>query len=101
MRVMRFVVLLGGVALCAAALAGDPGAWFRKLDRNRDGYLERKELSGMRRHLEVFDQADENKDGKLDPQEFIQAEVLVHDRKRGARPAPAVAEPSKKEPAPG
>jgi|SRR5689334_5764127 len=101
MRVMRFVVLLGGFALCAAALAGDPGAWFRKLDRNRDGYLERKELSGMRRHLEVFDQADENKDGKLDPQEFIQAEVLVHDRKRGARPAPAVAEPSKKEPVPG
>ena len=87
--------------MCAAALAGDPGAWFRKLDRNGDGYLERKELSGMRRHLEVFDQADENKDGRLDPREFIQAEVLVHERKHGARPAPAVAEPSKKEPAPG
>jgi len=52
------------------ALSGDPSAWFRKLDRNKDGYLDRKELAGMRRHLTVFDQADENKDGKLDPAEF-------------------------------
>lgn len=97
---MRFVVLLGGFAVCAAALAGDPGAWFRKLDKNRDGYLDRKELSGMRRHLEVFDQADENKDGKLDPEEFIRAEVLIQEMKRGARKAsPAAAEPAKREPA--
>jgi len=82
------------------ALAGDPGAWFRKLDRNKDGYLDRKELSGMRRHLTVFDQADGNKDGKLDPAEFIQAEVLVSEMRRGgAKPMPAASEPSKKEPA--
>ena len=95
---MRFAVLLGGFAVCAAALAGDPGAWFRKLDKNRDGYRDRRELAGMQRHLAVFDQADENRDGKLDPDEFIKAEVLIHDAKR--RPARS-AEPAKKEPAPG
>src|SRR5262245_30791889 len=77
MRSMRFVVFLGGFAICASGLAGDPSAWFRKLDKNRDGYLDRKELAGMHRHLAVFDQADENRDGRLDPGEFIKAEVLV------------------------
>jgi hypothetical protein len=82
MKAMRCVVLLGGFALCAAALAGDPSAWFRKLDRNRDGYLDRKELAGMRRHLAVFDQADGNKDGRLDPDEFIRAETLIQEAKQ-------------------
>lgn len=88
--------------MCASVAAGDPGAWFRRLDRNHDGYLDRKELAGQRRVLEVFDQADENKDGKLDPDEFIKAESLVQEAKRPAkRVAPATAEPAKKEPAPG
>ena len=69
------------------ALPGDPSAWFRKLDRNRDGYLDRKELAGMRRHLAVFDQADENRDGKLDPDEFIRAEILIQEAKKGAQQA--------------
>lgn len=88
--------------MCLSALAADQGAWFRKLDKNRDGYLERKELSSLRRHLSVFDEADANSDGRLDPEEFIRAEVLVHEAKRGVRrPSPAAAEPAKKEPAPG
>ena len=95
MAAMRFVVLLGGFAVCAAALAGDPGAWFRKLDKNRDGYLDRKELAGQRRVLTVFDQADEDGDGKLTPEEFIKAEALA--KRRPTRSA----EPAKKEPAPG
>jgi Ca2+-binding EF-hand superfamily protein len=70
--------------VCLTVLAGDRNAWFRKLDRNHDGYLDRKELAGLRRHLAVFDQADENKDGRLDPDEFIKAEILVQEAKRRA-----------------
>ena len=82
--------------------AGDPSAWFRKLDRNRDGYLDRKELAGMRGVLAVFDQADENRDGKLDPDEFIRAEALAQEAKRaGRRPSPEAAEPAKKDQTPG
>jgi len=81
--------------VCVSASAGDPGAWFRKLDRNHDGYLDRKELASQRRILEVFDQADENKDGRLDPEEFIRAESLVQEKHRGQR---AIPEYAKKEP---
>ncbi|HEX2650460.1 MAG TPA: EF-hand domain-containing protein [Burkholderiales bacterium] len=96
-RVLSLVLFL---LVSVPAIPGDPGAWFRKLDRNKDGYLDRKELAGMRRHLTVFDQADENKDGKLDPAEFIQAEVLVSEMRRGgAKPIPAASEPIRKEPA--
>jgi len=91
-RLLLFCLL----AASFGAAAGDPSAWFRKLDRNRDGYLDRKELAGQRRVLEVFEQADENRDGKLDPEEFIRAEALAQEMKR--RPARS-AEPGKKEPA--
>ena len=96
----RFFFSLLFLLVSFPAASGDPGAWFRKLDRNKDGFLDRKELTGMRRHLTVFDQADENKDGKLDPAEFIHAEVLVSEMRRGGpKPIPAASEPLKKEPA--
>ena len=82
MNAMRFAILLGGFAVCAAALAGDPSAWFRKLDRNHDGYVDRKELAGLRRHLAVFDQADEDKDGRLSPDEFVKAESLIQEARQ-------------------
>lgn len=83
----RLIFALAFLLVSLPAIPGDPGAWFRKLDRNRDGYLDRKELAGMRRHLAVFDQADENKDGKLDPDEFIRAESLIQEAKKGAQQA--------------
>ena len=64
------------------AFPGDASAWFRKLDKNHDGYLDRKELAGMRRHLAVFDQADENKDGRLSPEEFVKAESLIQEARQ-------------------
>lgn len=95
---MKNFLFLAMLILSLPAVAGDPGAWFRKLDRNRDGYLDRKELAGQRGVLAVFDQADENGDGKLDPEEFIRAEALAKEAKR--RPARS-AEPVKKEPSSG
>lgn len=95
---MKRLLLLATLCTCLPASAGDPTAWFRKLDRNRDGFLDRKELGGQRRVLAVFEQADENGDGRLDPAEFVRAEAIVQDAKR--RPAKS-AEPGKKEPYPG
>jgi hyperosmotically inducible periplasmic protein len=72
-------------ALLAAPLAsGAEGAKsdnpkFVKLDKNRDGYLTRDEVRSIRHYGQAFDQADENKDGKLDQAEFIKAEA-IHDR---------------------
>ena len=83
----RLILSLAVLLMSLPAFPGDPSAWFRKLDRNRDGYLDRKELAGMRRHLAVFDQADENKDGRLDPDEFIKAEILIQEAKKGAQQA--------------
>ena len=70
------------------AFAGDPSAWFRKLDRNHDGYLDRRELAGMQRYLAVFDQADEDRDGRLSPDEFVRAEILIQEAKQRRTSAP-------------
>jgi EF hand domain-containing protein len=94
---MKCLPLLAILLVSFSAAAGDPGAWFRKLDRNQDGYLDRKELAGQHRVLAVFDQADENGDGKLTPEEFIKAEALAQE----ARRRPTRAEPAKKGLAPG
>lgn len=102
MACMKRLLLLATLLTSIPALAGDPTAWFRKLDRNRDGFLDRKELAGQRGVLAAFDQADENGDGKLDPDEFIKAEAIAKDMKRGVRragPSPEAKEPVKKEPA--
>jgi Ca2+-binding EF-hand superfamily protein len=55
--------------------------WFRRLDTNNDGYLQRAEVSRLRAVSEAFDEADANRDGKLDPGEFITAETIAHARK--------------------
>lgn len=59
------------------AKAGNPK--FVKLDKDRDGYLGKDEVRSIRHYEQAFDQADDNKDGKLDQAEFIKAEA-IHDR---------------------
>lgn len=42
--------------------------WFQKMDRNRDGFLTRREFLGP---LDVFEKMDGNKDGAIDEQEAL------------------------------
>lgn len=83
---MRLLFLLAAAALCLpeANAQSQPSAWFGKLDRNRDGYLQRGEIAQMRGVARAFDEADENKDGKLDPDEFIKAETIAQASKKRA-----------------
>src|SRR5262245_5199918 len=80
------MVVATSAALCAAPLAiaaddAKPGnAKFLMLDKNKDGFLTRDEVSGIRGDYDkAFDLADDNKDGKLDPNEFLKAEA-IHER---------------------
>lgn len=49
---------------------------FRMLDADHDGYLARSEVKRIRGYARAFDEADENRDGRLDPAEFIKAESI-------------------------
>ena len=68
-------------ALVAAADANErmPNAKFDALDKNKDGFVTRDEIKGLRTYGTAFDAGDANKDGKLDRGEFINAEA-AHDR---------------------
>lgn len=49
---------------------------FRILDADHDGHLARSEVKRFRGYARAFDEADENRDGRLDPAEFIKAESI-------------------------
>jgi len=74
MVAMAFVV--SGAGLFAAAAQAQPSDKFRSLDKNGDGYLTRDEVSQLRGYASAFDQADDNHDGKLSPDEFVKAESI-------------------------
>lgn len=80
------IALATSAALCAAplAFAADDAkagnAKFLMLDKNKDGFLTRDEVRAIRGDYDkAFATADENKDSKLDPGEFLKAEA-IHDR---------------------
>jgi len=55
---------------------------FAKLDKNNDGYLDKKEAVLEPRLLAKFSDADLNKDGKIDKNEFMKFEREQHASKR-------------------
>jgi hyperosmotically inducible protein len=92
MKLNRAMPRVLGVALAVSALFAAPlasagedaaragNAKFESLDKNKDGFLTKDEVSGIRgEYGKAFDQADENRDGKLDRAEFPKAES-IHDR---------------------
>lgn len=54
------------------------------MDANADGYISRAEARSIKGFEKAFQQADDNRDGRLDADEFIKAQA-VHDRVRAGR----------------
>jgi osmotically-inducible protein OsmY len=57
-----------------------------QLDANADALPSQDEVKHLRGYAGPFDEADANRDGRLDDKEFLKAESL-HDRARAARVA--------------
>lgn len=79
MVAMAFVV--SGAGLLAAPAHAQPSDKFRALDKNGDGFLTKDEVSALRGYDKAFDEADDNHDGKLSPDEFVKAES-IYDRQQ-------------------
>ena len=58
-----------------------PNPVFQKLDTDRDGYISRDEAAKLRNFGRAFGEADDNRDGKLDGDEFVKAQS-IYDRMR-------------------
>lgn len=66
----------GTASVMAADQSQIPNPKFVKMDKNGDGFITRDEVQGIRWYDQAFDQADDNKDGRLDQTEFIKAEAI-------------------------
>jgi len=77
---LRLAALSAMVAFGAASAAhAQTSEKFRSLDRDGDGTLSSEEVSAIRGYERAFGEADDNRDGRLDPDEFIKAES-IHQR---------------------
>jgi hyperosmotically inducible protein len=88
---MAVILVASGAGLVASAAYAEPNevkpantGTFRALDRNGDGYLTRNEVSHIGSYAKSFDIADENRDGKLTPDEFIKSESIRERELAGA-----------------
>jgi len=68
-------------AVTSFAAHAQPSDKFRGLDQNGDGLLSKAETSKLERFASAFTEADENRDGKLSPDEFTKAQA-IYDRQR-------------------
>jgi hypothetical protein len=70
-------------AATARAIAARPQPpSFEQLDRNRDGYVDRREGAQVPGLDAVFERADRREDGKLDKVEYAKALSLIDGRRR-------------------
>lgn len=65
------------VAEPSAPVPRAPGAKFMGLDADRDGFISRVESQKMGDFSRSFEDADLNRDGRLDPDEFARAESIM------------------------
>jgi hypothetical protein len=72
-------LIAGAALLPQTGIAGElqAGFEFRKLDANHDGFLSRGEAPKDREFSKAFAEADDNRDRKLDPDEFIKAQSIA------------------------
>ncbi|MEW6119046.1 MAG: BON domain-containing protein [Pseudomonadota bacterium] len=84
-RILKFSQAALLVAFAGhAARAADARPDFAHCDANRDGVVTLEEFSARGRHEQAFRAGDTNKDGILDPDEFIKAQAS-NDRAKAGR----------------
>jgi len=81
---MVLAIMVTPMAYGDQSMVKEPDPEFRKLDANRDGLISHKEASKLPDFEQAFAAADENKDGKLDADEFAKAQA-IHARMRAER----------------
>ena len=89
MTILSVTALAWAIPLAQADDKGAPrvgNAKFIQLDANRDGFVSQHEARSIRGYAGPFNEADANRDGKLDADEFLKAESL-HDRAYAGRVA--------------
>ena len=69
------------LARTAAAEAGGAQPTFEQLDRNRDGYVDRREATALPGLRAVFDVADRHLRGRLDKVDYAKALAMLDERK--------------------
>jgi hyperosmotically inducible protein len=75
---------LAVIATLAMGVAhAQPSDKFRGLDRNGDGFLSKEEVGHIPGYDRAFDEADENRDGRLSPDEFVKSESIEDRRALG------------------
>lgn len=78
-RILASLVAAIAVASAAHAESSGQSPEFKRFDTNRDGYISRDEAQGIRNFDRAFVEADDDRNGRLDPDEFVKAQS-VHER---------------------
>jgi hyperosmotically inducible protein len=75
-------VVIAGIASCGLAFAAHAQSdKFKSLDRDGDGFISKGEVAHIEGYGAALTEADDNRDGKLSPDEFTKAEA-IHDRQQ-------------------